>query len=62
MDQPVKIKVVWNSRIDGMCSALAEEAKAGYAIGDIVAVILPLKAPMPTEMYVLPKHEHHDTI
>lgn len=54
-----EIKVCWGKRINGSWSAFAEENKAGYEKGTVVAVIPKKLTNMPSTIHVLPKHQSH---
>ena len=54
-----EIRVVWNRTINGNFTAFAEETKAGYNKGDIVAHLPKKLTNMPESIHVLPKLPHH---
>lgn len=56
------IKVTWNLRIDGRYSAIAEEEKAGYNKGEVVAIIRRISETQmfPGSIHVLPKSARHE--
>ena len=54
-----EIRVTWCKRINGSWSAFAEESKAGYEKGTVVAVIPRKLTNMPASIHVLPKHQSH---
>lgn len=53
------VRVVWNKRINGGMTAIAENDAAGYSRGDIIMVLEKELTILPNTVHIIPKYPHN---